>query len=225
MKKGTLIVLEGIDGSGKATQSALLEKKLKAEGREVMHISFPDYDSDSSALVKMYLAGDFGKDPSDVNPYAASLFYAVDRFASFRRKWKDFYENGGIVIADRYTTSNMVHQMTKYEDKEQRAAFLTWLEKTEYEELELPRPDLVILLDIPLAMSEKLVKERAEKGGSMDIHEQHLEYLRKCHDAYQELVSLYGWQKIACAENGSLRSMEDISEEVGEAAEAIISGK
>ncbi len=225
MKKGTLIVLEGIDGSGKATQSALLEKKLKAEGRDVMHISFPDYDSDSSALVKMYLAGDFGKDPTDVNPYAASLFYAVDRFASFRRKWKDFYENGGIVIADRYTTSNMVHQMTKYEDKEQRAAFLTWLEKTEYEELELPRPDLVVLLDIPLAMSEKLVKERAEKGGSMDIHEQHLEYLRKCHDAYQELVSLYGWQKIACAEHGSLRSMEDISEEVGEAAEVIISGK
>ncbi len=214
MNKGKLIVLEGIDGSGKATQSALLEKKLKAEGKEVMHISFPDYDSDSSALVKMYLAGQFGKDPGDVNPYAASLFYAVDRFASYRTKWKDFYEKGGIVIADRYTTSNMVHQMTKYEEEKERKDFLSWLEKTEYEELELPRPDLVILLDIPLAISENLVKERAKQGGSMDIHEQHLDYLKKCHDAYQELVNFYGWQKIACAKDGVLRSMEDIAEEV-----------
>ena len=222
MNKGKLIVLEGIDGSGKATQSVLLEKKLKAEGKEVMHISFPDYDSDSSALVKMYLAGQFGKDPGDVNPYAASLFYAVDRFASYRTKWKDFYEKGGIVIADRYTTSNMVHQMTKYEEEKERKDFLTWLEKTEYEELELPRPDLVILLDIPLSISENLVKERAKQGGTMDIHEQHLDYLKKCHDAYQELVTMYGWQKIACAKDGSLRSMEDIAAEVEKAVEAII---
>ena len=222
MNKGKLIVLEGIDGSGKATQSALLEKKLKAEGKEVMHISFPDYDSDSSALVKMYLAGQFGKDPGDVNPYAASLFYAVDRFASYRTKWKNFYEKGGIVIADRYTTSNMVHQMTKYEEEKERKDFLTWLEKTEYEELELPRPDLVILLDIPLSISENLVKERAKQGGTMDIHEQHLDYLKKCHDAYQELVTMYGWQKIACAKDGSLRSMEDIAAEVEKEVEAII---
>lgn len=164
MTHGTLIVLEGIDGSGKATQSALLEKKLKEAGKDVMHISFPDYASDSSALVKMYLKGDFGADPGDVNPYAASLFYAVDRFASYRMKWKDFYEKGGIIIADRYTTSNMVHQMTKYDDEEERTQFLSWLEKTEYGELELPRPDLVILLDIPLRMSEALVKARAAEG-------------------------------------------------------------
>ena len=124
MTHGTLIVLEGIDGSGKATQSALLEKKLKEAGKDVMHISFPDYASDSSALVKMYLKGDFGADPGDVNPYAASLFYAVDRFASYRMKWKDFYEKGGIIIADRYTTSNMVHQMTQYDDEEERTQFL-----------------------------------------------------------------------------------------------------
>ncbi len=222
MKKGKLIVLEGIDGSGKATQSGLLEKKLQAEGREVMHISFPDYDSDSSALVKMYLSGQFGKDPGDVNPYAASLFYAVDRFASYRTKWKDFYENGGIVIADRYTTSNMVHQMTKYDDEKERKDFLSWLEQTEYEELELPRPDLVILLDIPLTISENLVKERAKQGGSMDIHEQHLDYLRKCHDAYQELVTLYGWRKIACADHGCLRGMEDIAKEVGDAVQTVL---
>jgi dTMP kinase len=220
--KGTLIVLEGIDGSGKETQASLLEKKLKEKGREVMHISFPDYESPSSALVKMYLNGDFGKNPEDVNPYAASLFYAVDRFASYRMKWKDFYQKGGIIIADRYTTSNMVHQMTKYEDKKARKDFLSWLEKTEYEELELPVPDLVILLDIPLRVSENLVKERARQGGSMDIHEQHLDYLRKCHDAYQELVSLYGWKRIPCTEEGKLRTIEDIGKDVEKAAAEVM---
>ncbi len=220
--KGKLIVLEGIDGSGKETQSNLLEKKLKEKGREVMHISFPDYESPSSALVKMYLKGDFGKNPEDVNPYAASLFYAVDRFASYRMKWKDFYEKGGIVIADRYTTSNMVHQMTKYEDEVKRKDFLSWLEKTEYGELELPRPDLVILLDIPLAVSENLVKERAKKGGSMDIHEQHLDYLRKCHDAYRQLVALYHWKRIPCTEEGRLRSIEDSGKVVEKAVAAVM---
>lgn len=220
--KGTLIVLEGIDGSGKETQASLLEKKLKEKGREVMHISFPDYESPSSALVQMYLKGDFGKNPEDVNPYAASLFYAVDRFASYRMKWKDFYQKGGIIIADRYTTSNMVHQMTKYEDKKERKDFLSWLEKTEYEELELPVPDLVILLDIPLGVSENLVKERARQGGSMDIHEQHLDYLRKCHDAYQELVNLYGWKRIPCTEEGKLRTIEDIGKDVEKAAAEVM---
>lgn len=220
--KGTLIVLEGIDGSGKETQAFLLEKKLEEKDREVMHISFPDYESPSSALVKMYLKGDFGKNPEDVNPYAASLFYAVDRFASYRMKWKDFYQKGGIIIADRYTTSNMVHQMTKYEDKKARKDFLAWLEKTEYEELELPVPDLVILLDIPLRVSENLVKERARQGGSMDIHEQHLDYLRKCHDAYQELVSLYGWKRIPCTEEGKLRTIEDIGKDVEKAAAEVM---
>lgn len=220
--KGTLIVLEGIDGSGKETQASLLEKKLKEKGREVMHISFPDYKSPSSALVKMYLKGDFGKNPEDVNPYAASLFYAVDRFASYRMKWKDFYQKGGIIIADRYTTSNMVHQMTKYEDKKARKDFLSWLEKTEYEELELPVPDLVILLDIPLGVSENLVKERARQGGTMDIHEQHLDYLRKCHDAYQELVNLYGWKRIPCTKEGKLRTIEDIGKDVEKAAAEVM---
>ena len=225
MTHGTLIVLEGIDGSGKATQSALLEKKLKEAGKDVMHISFPDYASDSSALVKMYLNGDFGADPGDVNPYAASLFYAVDRFASYRMKWKDFYEKGGIIIADRYTTSNMVHQMTKYDDEEERTQFLSWLEKTEYEELELPRPDLVILLDIPLGMSEALVKARAAEGGSMDIHEQHLDYLRKCHDAYQALVRFYGWERIPCAREGVLRSVTDIGRDVDAAVEKVMKNR
>ncbi len=223
--KGVLLVLEGIDGSGKATQSALLEKHLLAEGRAVRRVSFPDYDSPSSALVKMYLAGDFGKDPSDVNPYAASLFYAVDRFASYRMKWKHFYEEGGIVIADRYTTSNMVHQMTKYDSGKARAAFLTWLEQTEYEELGLPRPDGVFLLDVPLAVSEELVRHRAAQGGSMDIHEQHIDYLRRCHEAYQELALRYGWHRIACAEEGKLLAPEAITAALAEKVKAILASR
>lgn len=215
--KGILIVLEGIDGSGKETQASLLEEKLKTQGKKVMHVSFPDYESPSSSLVKMYLHGDFGSNPEDVNPYAASLFYAVDRFASYRTKWKSFYENGGIVIADRYTTSNMVHQMTKYEDRDKRKEFLHWLEKTEYGELELPRPNLVILLDISLEISERLVRERAQKGGSMDIHEQHLDYLRKCHEAYGELLHLYGWTRISCTEKGKLRPIEAIGNDIEKA--------
>ncbi len=213
---GKLIVLEGIDGSGKATQSEILGKKLLDMKINVKHVSFPDYESPSSSLVKMYLQGDFGKDPGDVNPYAASLFYAVDRFASYRRKWKSFYENGGFVIADRYTTSNMVHQMTKYDEREKQEKFLSWLEQTEYEKLELPRPDMVILLDVPLDISKKLVMERAAAGGSMDIHEQHLEYLEKCYSAYQVLCEKYGWQKISCTSGGNLRTVEEISADIEE---------
>ncbi len=212
--KGNLIVLEGIDGSGKATQAALLAERLTKAGARVRRVSFPDYESDSSALVKMYLAGDFGTEPGDVNAYAASLLYAVDRFASFRTKWKEFYETGGIVIADRYVTSNMVHQMTKLTNPAERRKFLSWLEETEYEHLGLPRPDAVFLLDMPLSVSEALVKARHEAGGSMDIHESHLDYLRKCYDAYQELAELYGWHRIACTEGETIRLPEMISDEI-----------
>lgn len=223
--KGTLIVLEGIDGSGKATQSSLLEQALRAEGREVLHISFPDYESESSALVRMYLNGEFGSDPADVNPYAASLFFALDRFASFRKKWKAFYEAGGVVIADRYTTSNMVHQMTKMDGQEERERFLQWLEDTEYGKLGLPRPDAVILLDMPLALSEALVRRRAEAGGSMDIHEQHVEYLRRCHDAYQMLAGRCGWQRVPCTGDGRLLTPEHIAERVRACLQPLLSGK
>lgn len=222
--KGTLIVLEGIDGSGKATQSSLLEQALRAEGREVLHISFPDYESESSALVRMYLNGEFGSDPADVNPYAASLFFALDRFASFWKKWKPFYEAGGIVIADRYTTSNMVHQMTKMDGREEREQFLQWLEDTEYGKLGLPQPDAVILLDMPLAVSEALVRRRAEAGGSMDIHEQHAEYLRRCHDAYQMLADRCGWQRVACTEGGRLLEPERIAEQVRASLQPVLMG-
>ncbi len=216
--KGTLIVLEGIDGSGKATQSKLLTENLEAMGKRVMQVSFPDYDSPSSSLVKMYLAGDFGKKPEDVNPYAASLFYAVDRFASFRSRWKEFYESGGIIVADRYTTSNMVHQMTKYEDPEEEEKFLCWLEDTEYGKLELPRPDRVILLDVPLPVTEKLVEKRSANGTPMDIHEKNWTYLCRCAGAYGKLADRYGWFRIDCMKDGILCGEEEIAAAVLAAA-------
>lgn len=220
--RGKLIVFEGIDGSGKETQSKALLAKLEKEGGKVRHISFPNYESDSSALVKMYLSGKFGKDPEDVNAYTASLFYAVDRFASYKMDWKSFYDEGGIILCDRYTTSNMVHQMTKIEDEGKRKEFLAWLEMTEYEKMGLPKPDAVILLDLPLEVSQRLVKERAKQGGSMDIHESHLNYLKKCSDAYQELLALYGWEKVSCMKGKTLRSIEDINQEVYEKVKAYL---
>lgn len=212
--KGKLIVLEGIDGSGKATQTELLEKYLRKKGLPVMHVSFPDYDSDSSALVKMYLHGDFGSHPEDVNPYTASLFFAVDRFASFRMKWKTFYEDGGIVLADRYTTSNMAHQMTKFDNLRDQKVFLHWLDDLEYVKMDIPKPDMVILLDVPAEVSEKLIEKRAAEGGSMDIHERDRDYLAKCHDAYHVLQQHYHWKLVSCVEENHMRSPEEIDSDV-----------
>ena len=161
MSKGRLLVIEGLDGSGKATQAKLLASYLAESGRKVMEITFPDYESDSSALVKMYLSGQFGDKPDDVNPYAASSFYAVDRYASYKTKWGSFYEAGGIVIADRYTTSNAVHQCSKLPPEQQRP-FVDWLFDFEYQKLGLPAPDRVLYLDLPTELSEQMMRRREE---------------------------------------------------------------
>lgn len=222
---GRLIIIEGGDGSGKATQTALLQERLVAEGYAVKAVSFPNYDSPAAMPVKMYLAGDFGKNPSDVNPFVASSLYAIDRFASFRMEWQTFYEEGGIILADRYTTSNMVHQMVKYEEAVARREFLDWLEDFEFVKFGLPRPDLVCLLDMPLAASEALMRDRKHKtgGATGDIHERDHEYLVRVHAAYDELVARYGWQRIACTDEAySLRSIEAIHEEVYEKVSAVL---
>lgn len=222
---GRLIIIEGGDGSGKATQTALLKERLLKEGYKVKSVSFPNYDSPAAMPVKMYLAGDFGKKPSDVNPFVASSLYAVDRFASFRMDWQNFYEEGGIILADRYTTSNMVHQMVKYEDPAERKAFLDWLEDFEFVKFGLPRPDAVCLLDMPLAVSEALMAERKYKtgGATGDIHEKDHAYLGRVHGAYDELVARYNWQRIACAdEHMNLRSIEAIHEDVYNAVAAVL---
>lgn len=214
--KGKLFIIEGGDGSGKATQTRLLTEHLQRDGYDVKSVSYPDYDSDSSALVKMYLRGDFGSDADVVNPYAASAFFAVDRFASYQMKWKAFYEQGGIVIADRYTTSNMLYQMIKIDDPAQRRAYLAWLEDFEFRKMGLPAPDKVFLLDVPLAVTERLMADRTGKTGGQtgDIHEKNEGFLAKCHAAYDELAQRYHWQRIACTEGGAMRTPEAIHQDL-----------
>jgi len=188
--KGKLIVIEGLDGSGKSTQIEYLKNKLS--GRNVHQMNLPDYDSDSSALVKMYLRGDFGKKPEDVNAYAASAFYAVDRFANYKMKWKEFYDNGEIIISDRYTTSNAYHQATKV-PKDDRAEFFYWLEDFEYGLLGIPEPNAVIYLDMPIEISQKMMTERYHGDETKkDIHESNLDYLYKCREAALDAGHLSG---------------------------------
>lgn len=211
--KGTLIVLEGTDGSGKSTQFARLCQRLEEEGYPFRRLVFPQYQEESSALIRMYLAGEFGEKPGDVNPYAASAFYAVDRYASYKQDWGEYYEQGGILITDRYTTSNAVHQAGKLPETERRA-YLDWLFHFEYTLLGLPAPDLVLYLDLPFELSEALIRQRAAQSGQTDIHETDGAYLRQCRENAQEVVRLAGWRRVDCQRNGSLRTAEDIHEEV-----------
>ena len=207
---GKLIVIEGLDGSGKATQAKLLAEELRRQGREVREISFPDYKSDSSALIKMYLGGAFGSKPDDVNAYAASSFFAVDRYAGYKSDWGAFYQQGGVVIADRYTTSNAVHQCSKL-PREQWDAYLDWLFRFEYEQLGIPAPDTVIYLRVDPTVSQKLMTQRYHGDeGKKDIHESDLEYLHRSHMAAEYCAEKLGWKTVLCTEGGSMRPVEEI---------------
>ena len=221
--KGKLLVLEAGDGSGKATQTKMLRERLVAESRCVRQVEFPDYASPSSALVRMYLGGDFGERASEVDAYAASTFFAVDRYASFQTKWRADLEAGAIVLADRYTTANMVHQAVKIEDAAEREAFLAWLEDFEYEKLALPRPDLVLFLDMDPAVSRRLIAARAAaSGAARDIHERDEDYLVRCHRASVNLAARCGWQRIRCSEAGEPLSREAVHEKIYEAVRRIL---
>ena len=220
---GRLIVIEGLDGSGKSTQLELLPKKLKARGTDCRTVSFPQYESDSSALVKMYLRGDFGGHAEDVNAFAASTFFAADRYASFRMKWKEFYDGGGIVLADRYTTSNMVHQAVKRTDPQEREAFLSWLWDFEFCKLGLPVPDRVVFLDMDPDTADRLIAARARAAGTgPDIHEADKAYLHRCHAAYLELAEKYGWIRVICSRDGRPRGIQEIHEEVYQAVRPVL---
>jgi len=223
---GVLIVIEaGSDASGKETQSRLLKDRLEKEGQKVRRITFPNYEDKSSTLVKMYLAGDFGTNPSDVNPYAASTFYAVDRFASYKTDWKDFLDEGGIVIADRYTTSNMVHQASKYESVEDKNVFLDWLYDLEFEKMGLPKPTEVIFLNMEIEVSLKLIERRDNKitgGSEKDIHEKDSDYMRKTYANSLWVASKYNWKMISCSENGGPKLREVIHEDVYNAIKSLI---
>ena len=219
---GRLIVFEGTDGSGKATQSRLLCEHLRRENIPYKNINFPRYGQPSAAMVQEYLDGRLGRHPGDVNAYAASLFYAMDRYASYKQDWGPFYEAGGLVIADRYTTSNAVHQASKLPEGE-RKAFLDWLFDTEYRLLELPKPDLVIYLDMPTEITEKMMRRReAATGTHADIHEQDEAYLKSCRDAAREIVRDCGWTVIRCARDDEPRTVEDIHDEVYRTVRALL---
>ena len=211
---GKLIVIEGTDGSGKSTQFKLLTQRLSDEGREFQKLVFPQYAEPSSALIRMYLGGEFGTNPSDVNAYAATAFNAVDRYASYKKVWGEYYENGGLIVSDRYTTSNAVHQASK-ESVEKQAEFLKWLYEFEYDRLSLPKPDLIIYLDVPTDFTEKMMRHReADTNTKADIHEQDLEYLATCRRTGRAAAAYYGWTVIDCVRDGVMRSIEDIHEEI-----------
>lgn len=211
---GKLIVLEGTDGSGKSTQFRLLCRALEERGREFQKIVFPQYSEPSSALLRMYLDGAFGSHPEDVNAYAASTFYAVDRYASYKKVWGTYYEAGGLVLADRYTTSNAVHQGSKLPEQ-QRPAFWTWLEDFEYGKLGLPRPDGVLWMDMPIDQAVKNLRRReADTHTTGDIHEVDEGYLRACYKAARQAAAHYGWRRVPCMDGDRLRDMEEIHEEI-----------
>ena len=211
---GKLIVFEGTDGSGKATQSKLLFERLQREGVDCRKLNFPRYGEKSAALVELYLGGAFGTHPSDVNAYAASTFYSVDRYASYKQDWGKYYEAGGLLIADRYTTSNAIHQGSKLPEAE-LPAFFDWLYDLEYGKMGLPRPDLVLYLDVDLPTSLKRMQHRQEKQNTKaDIHEQDVSYLENCLRIGRLAAAHYGWTIVPFMKDGAERALEEKHEEI-----------
>ena len=212
---GKMIVFEGTDGSGKSTQFKLLCDRVNREGKSFRQLVFPRYDQPSSALIRMYLGGEFGKNPGDVNPYAASAFYAVDRYASLKQDWGDYYQEGGLILTDRYTTSNAVHQGAKC-SPEERPDFLRWLDDFEHNKLGLPRADLVLYLDMPTEKSIELLRSReASTHTKADIHELDTGYLALCRKSALQAAEILGWTVIPCEnERGELRTIEEIHQQL-----------
>ncbi len=207
-------VIEGLDGCGKSTQIELLEKALCKQNKSFLHIKLPDYESPSSTLVNMYLAGEFGSNATDVNVYAASAFYAVDRYANFTLKWRDAYFAGTDILADRYTTSNAIYQLAKL-PKEQWDAYLDWLSDFEYNKMGIPAPDKVIYLDMPVEISQKLMSNRYHGDESKkDVHEKNVAFLNQCREAALYTANKWNWMIIHCDADEKPRTIEDIHSEI-----------
>ena len=216
---GKLFVIDGTDGSGKQTQSNLLKERLKKDGIDFKSVSFPNYDSPSSTLVKMYLEGDFGENQKDVSPYIASTFYAADRYATYKKDFEEYYNNGGIIIADRYTTSNMIHQAGIIKDKQEREKFLKWLWDFEFNLYGLPIPTEVIFLNMPPDYTEKLIQDRENKithEKKKDIIEKNKQNTIDAYNNALELVKKYNWYEIKCVKDDKIRTIEDINDEIYE---------
>ena len=214
---GKLFVIEGTDGSGKQTQFDLLKEHLKKDGVKYKTISFPNYDSPSSSLVKMYLSGDFGENAKEISPYVASTFYAADRYATFQKELKKYYEDGGIILADRYTTANMIHQAGKISDKEERKKYLDWLFDFEFNMYKLPIPNKVFFLNMPTEKAQELIKNRENKFShttEKDIHERDKNHLLDAYNAACEIAKEYNWNEVKCTENNEIRTRQDIHNEI-----------
>lgn len=214
---GKLFVIDGTDGSGKQTQIEKLKERFDKEKIEYRAISFPNYSSPSSSLVKMYLEGEFGTEAKKISPYIASTFFAADRYATFKTELEPFYKSGGIILADRYTTANMVHQAGKIEDAEERTKFLDWLWDFEFNLYGLPIPTEVFFLNMPTEYSLKLMKDRENKithESQKDIHERDRSHLEDAYNEACKLVKKYNWYEIKCIQDGEIRTIEDIHEEI-----------
>jgi len=214
---GKIFVIDGTDGSGKQTQFEQLKNRLTKEGIDYRIVSFPNYDSPSSSLVKMYLSGEFGENAKDVSPYIASTFYAADRYATYTTKYKEYYENGGIILADRYTTANMVHQAGKIQDKEEREKFLEWLWNLEFELYGLPIPAEVFFLKMPPEKALELIKNRENKfthSAQKDIHERDKSHITDSFNAACSVAQKYNWYTVECIKEEQIRTIEDIHEEI-----------
>ncbi len=214
---GNLIVIEGSDGAGKETQTNLLKVFFQSAGTVFESVSFPNYKEEYSAPVRLYLSGAFGKKPSDVSAYAASVLFSVDRFASFRTDWKEAYEAGTIILADRYIPSNMIHQAAKIDDPVEREAFLSWVEKFEYGIMGLPKPRLIFFLDMLPEVSHRLRENRKNKADGSeekDIHERDEAYMEASYQTACEVAEKYQWIRIRCVEDGRLKTIEEIHQEI-----------
>lgn len=222
---GKLIVIEGTDSSGKETQTKRLYEKLKKVVKDVRKISFPNYGSPACEPVKMYLAGLFGKDALKINPYPISTMFAIDRYASYKMEWENFYNVGGIVITDRYTTSNMIHQASKIESEDKKREYLEWLEDLEYNKIGIPKPDLIIFLNMPTEIAVKLMQERKNKitgEEQKDIHEKDFLYLKKSYENACSIAKKQNWQEIKCMEGERLKTIDEIEKEIFSLVEKIL---
>ena len=212
-----LFVIDGTDGSGKQTQLQKLKERFDKEKIDYKMVSFPNYDSPSSSLVKMYLNGEFGTDAQEISPYIASTFFAADRYATFKTQFEEYYKSGGIILADRYTTANMVHQAGKIKDEQEREKFLKWLWDFEFGLYGLPVPTEVFFLNMPFEYSQKLMENRENKithGEKKDIHESNKQHLQDAYNEACKLVKKYNWCEIKCIRDGNIRTIEDIHEEI-----------
>ena len=214
---GKLFVIDGTDGSGKQTQFQKLQERLDKEGIEYKTVSFPNYDSPSSSLVKMYLSGEFGENAKDISPYIASTFYAADRYATYKKDLEEYYNNGGLILADRYTTANMVHQAGKISDEKEREKFLDWLWDFEFNLYGLPVPTEAFFLNMPPEYAFKLMENRKNKfthEDKKDIHERDKNHIIDSYNAACSLVDKYNWYEVKCVKEDKLRTIEDIHEEI-----------